>query len=98
LKSYFPNPVRPVLCHGEDFDRGRLIRGNKTAVVGGSCEARIAIFPDVSTRLSSGTILPSASWGCEGLFAMLRAAPSRIGRRIADILAIAAASLPVAGA
>jgi hypothetical protein len=29
---------------------------------------------------------------------LLRAAPSRIGRRIADIVAIAAASLPVAGA
>jgi hypothetical protein len=32
------------------------------------------------------------------IHSLLRAAPSRIGRRIADILAIAAASLPVAGA
>jgi hypothetical protein len=29
---------------------------------------------------------------------LLRATPSRIGRRIAEIVAIAAASLPVAGA
>jgi hypothetical protein len=29
---------------------------------------------------------------------MLRAAPSRIGRRLAQIVAIAAASLPAAGA
>jgi hypothetical protein len=32
------------------------------------------------------------------IHSLLRAAPSRIGRRIADIVAIAAASLPVAGA
>jgi hypothetical protein len=30
--------------------------------------------------------------------ALLRAAPSRIGRKLAQIVAIAAASLPVAGA
>ncbi len=45
---------------GEDFDRGRHVRCNKTTVFGGSCEARIAIFAEVSTRLLRSTILPCA--------------------------------------
>jgi hypothetical protein len=42
LKPRFPKPSD--LFHGEDFDRGRLISGNKTTAVGGSCKGRIAIF------------------------------------------------------
>jgi hypothetical protein len=45
---------------GEDFERGLLLRDNKTTVIGGSCEARIAIFAEVSTRLGRSTIFRCA--------------------------------------
>ena len=46
--------------HGEDFDRGQPIRGNKTTVFDRSGEARIAIFEGASTRPPAGTIFPGA--------------------------------------
>jgi hypothetical protein len=54
LKPRFPKPSD--LFHGEDFNRGRLIRGNETTAVGRSCEGGIAIFADVSTWLPVGAI------------------------------------------
>jgi len=71
-----------------------------------SDEAVIAIFPVISTswlRVAIFRLAPRFS-GAEGrcqmrqVGSLLRAAPSRIGRRIAQIVAIAAASLPAAGA
>jgi hypothetical protein len=68
---------------------------------------RIAIFAAASTRLLGGIILPLVLRllpGAEGigkmkkLRSLLRVTPSRIGRRLAMIVAIAAASLPDAGA
>jgi len=69
-------------------------------------EARIAIFPDTSTSWRRETIfrVRPRSIGAHGRCQMrqvrsfLRNAPSRIGRRLAQIVAIAAASLPAAGA
>jgi hypothetical protein len=73
--------------------------------------ALVAIFAVISTRLSRRAIFllrerfadvcPSAAreeWLMQRVRSLLRAAPSRIGRRLAVILAIAAASLPEAGA
>ena len=101
----------PGISGGEDFRRCGLRRGNKSTVGSGSDDARVAIFADVSTRNSGSPILPQGalrgtivSAGAEGigdmrkLRSLLRATPSRIGRRIAEIVAIAAASLPTAGA
>ena len=96
----------------EDFDRCWTGGGNKTTATCGSDDRRVAIFAAASTRLSGGTILlfcaslgeTMVSTGAEGLCDMrkfsslLRSAPSRIGRRIALIVAIADASLPAAGA
>ena len=77
----------------------------------GQDEPDVAIFMAVSTRRLCETIFPgvprsgnACSSGPQGKFAMkkvrslLAAAPSRIGRRIAQFVAIAAASLPSAGA
>jgi hypothetical protein len=89
-----------------------LKRGNKPTADHRSDDGRVAIFAAPSTRLSGGTILLSCaslrgtivSAGAEGLCDMrkfsslLRSTPSRIRRRLALILAIAAASLPAAGA
>jgi hypothetical protein len=72
---------------------------------------RVAIFAALSTRSGGGTIFPFCAFQCgtmvsasaEGIGDMqrlnilLRSAPSRIGRRFAEIVAIAAASLPAAG-
>jgi hypothetical protein len=72
----------------------------------------VAIFAAASTPLSGGAILRAAPFFAERLFAraregngnmrrfgsMLRSMRSRIGRRLAEIVAIAAASLPAAGA
>jgi len=76
-----------------------------------SDDGRVAIFAAPSTCLPHGTI---PSWcaiverivpaGAEGfgdvrqLKSLLRSTPSRIARRLAEIVAIAAASLPAAGA
>jgi hypothetical protein len=76
-----------------------------------SIGGRVAIFAPLSTGLSHGINYGPAPLfrkrlfaGAEGNCAMrqlrllLRSAPSRIGRRLALIVAIAAASLPAAGA
>jgi hypothetical protein len=54
-----------------------------------------------TVRFLRGTIVPAGAEGIDDmrrLNSLLRATPSRIGRRLALIVAIAAASLPVAGA
>jgi hypothetical protein len=71
----------------------------------------IAIFAGLSTAKPVTTIFPFAPWPCRQLLdwrsrktpmqritLFMRATPSRIGRRIARIVAIAAASLPEVGA
>jgi len=95
----------------EDFDRLRLDASNKSAVNRPPDERRVAIFAALSTPVRGGTMFPSrvfqgmlVSAGAEGscdmrrIGSLLRTAPSRIGRRLALIVAIAAASLPSAGA
>jgi hypothetical protein len=98
--------------NGEDFDRRRSDRGNKTTAISRTGDGRVAIFAPASTRLSRGTILGFCAVFSERLFSagaqgigdmrqvnsFLRSASSRIGRRFAQIVAIAAASLPAAGA
>ena len=91
-----PNP-------GEDFIRRQIDRGNNFTAEGRLDEARIAIFPRISTSWRLETIfrVPIGAHGrCQmrQVRSFLRNAPSRIGRRLAQIVAIAAASLPVAGA
>jgi hypothetical protein len=74
-------------------------------------EVRVAIFAVPSTRFGGGTIFAVCAFLAEQCFSasaegigdmqrlnsLLRSAPSRIGRRFAEIVAIAAASLPAAG-
>jgi hypothetical protein len=96
---------------GENFERCRLDRGNKSTVNRGSNDGRVAIFAAASTRPAAvaiflagawrGTIVPPGARGIKDmrqLGSLLRSAPSRIGRRFAQIVAIAAASLPSVGA
>jgi len=96
---------------GEDFDRRRRDHGNKSTAKLRPDDARVAIFARVSTRSPGRPIFPEAllarndcSAGAEGtgdmriLGSLLRATPSRLRRRLAQIVAIAAASLPAAGA
>ena len=92
------------------FDRCRVHCGNNSTVNRSSVDSRVAIFPAPSTGPSGGLIFPKApptmicSAGARGtcdmrqLRSLLRSTPSRIGRRLALIVAIAAASLPAAGA
>jgi hypothetical protein len=74
-------------------------------------DSRVAIFLGPSTRLFGRPISTTRLSSRNGCFAgaagigdmrqvriLLRSAPSRIGRRLALIVAIAAASLPSAGA
>jgi hypothetical protein len=96
----------------EDFDRWRLDGGNKSTAKQRRDEWRVAIFAALSTPVEAGTMFffcallreTIVSAGAEGncdmrqLRSLLRAAPSRIRRRLALIVAIAAASLPAAGA
>ncbi|MEH2516478.1 hypothetical protein V1279_002051 [Bradyrhizobium sp. AZCC 1610] len=94
-----PNP-------GEDFIRRQVDRGNNFTAEGRLDVACIAIFPGISTSWRLETIfrVRPCSIGAHGRCQMrqvrsfLRNAPSRIGRRLAQIVAIAAASLPAAGA
>jgi hypothetical protein len=92
----------------ENFDCCRSDLGKKTTALDASGDGRVAIFAAPSTRQSGGTIFQQAllrgtnvSPGAKGigdmrkLGSLLRATPSRIGRRLALIVAIAAASLPV---
>jgi hypothetical protein len=93
------------------FSPGRLDCGNDSTVNRSSPDSRVAIFAAPSTGLSGGTIFVERlfretllSAGARGicdmrrLRSLLRSTPSRIGRRLALIVAIAAASLPAAGA
>jgi hypothetical protein len=96
---------------GEEFNRLRLDGGNKSTVNPRPDDGHVAIFAALSTCLPGaaiflqrdvcGTVVPA---GAEGIGEMrhvnsfLRSASSRIGRRVALIVAIAAASLPSAGA
>jgi hypothetical protein len=95
----------------EDFDRFPGECGNKSAVNQPLIAGRVAIFVPLSTARAHGINLGPAPLfgirlfaGAEGTCAMrqlrllLRFTPSRIGRRLALIVAIAAASLPAAGA
>jgi hypothetical protein len=95
---------------GEEFARLWLDGGNKSTVNEPPDGRHVAIFAAPSTPLLGGAILREAllrgtifSPGAEGigdmrqLNSLLRSAPSRIGRRLALIIAIAAASLPSAG-
>jgi hypothetical protein len=75
-------------------------------------DGRVAIFPMPSTGVRSAAIFPEAAVSRNDYFPLesqgigdmrqvnsfLRSASSRIGRRFAQIVAIAAASLPAAGA
>jgi hypothetical protein len=97
--------ARKFDCSGSDL-------GNKTTASDASDGGRIAIFAAPSTWSSSGLISLACADISERLFLMapeeigdmrqigsiLRSAPARIGRRFAEIVAIAAASLPAAGA
>jgi len=91
---------------GEDFIRRQVDRGNKSPAERCPDEAHIAIFPVISTSLRLETIFRVRlySTGAHGrcqmrqVRSLLRGASSRIGRRLAQIVAIAAASLPAAGA
>jgi hypothetical protein len=91
--------------------RCRPDRGNKSIVNQRSGDGGVAIFAAPSTpRPGAAIFLPSAVRGtlvpdgAEGIGDMrqvnsfLRSASSRIGRRLKLIVAIAAASLPSAGA
>jgi hypothetical protein len=85
--------------------------GNKPAAEPGNGKLLVAIFATASTRGSAKAIFLKVS-GFTGVCSagakrnslmqrvnsLLRSAPSRIGRRLAEIVAIAAASLPSAGA
>jgi hypothetical protein len=95
---------------GEEFARVWLEDGNKSTVNAPLGDGRIAIFAAPSTcppNTAISMVRPSRSTCFAGaqelttmrqLNAFLRATPSRIGRRLALIVAIAAASLPSAGA
>jgi hypothetical protein len=95
----------------EYFLRREGLGGNKSIAGGAEGNARIAIFPAASTPASHTSIFQVGPGCCgenlrwhERYFSMarinelLRSAPSRIGQRIAQFVAIAAASLPDAGA
>jgi hypothetical protein len=96
----------------EDFARSRAARDNKSTADQSLDDECVAIFAAVSTRAGRENILGSrtpvrgttASAGSLGigdmrqLGSLLSSAPSRIRRRLAQIVAIAAASLPAVGA
>jgi hypothetical protein len=88
---------------GEDFCRGEPRFCKKAAVVPTFRERPIAIFATVSTASAVTLIFPLAlgrkgNFGMERVRSLFQSAPSRIRRRLAQIVAIAAASLPEAGA
>jgi hypothetical protein len=102
--------VRGVFAR-EDFARCRPDGGNKATARQQPDDARVAICAAASTTPRGKTIFEDApnhcgaivSAGASGIGDMrqvhsfLRSASSRIGRRLAQIVAIAAASLPAAG-
>jgi hypothetical protein len=95
---------------GEDFDCCRPDCGNKSTANRSSHDGRVAIFATASTHPLGRPIFAEALVrercfaGAKGigdmrqLGSLLRSTRSRIGRRLALIVAIAAASLPAAGA
>jgi hypothetical protein len=94
----------------EDFDCFRPDCGNKPTADQRSDDGHVAIFAAASTHPFGRPIFPKALVanayfaGAKGighmrqLGSLLRSTRSRIGRRLALIVAIAAASLPAAGA
>ena len=91
--------------------RCRFDRGNKFIASPGLGDGSVAIFAALSTRRPGaaiflagavrGTLVPDGAEGIgdmRQLNSFLRSASSRIGRRLKLIVAIAAASLPLAGA
>jgi hypothetical protein len=93
------------------LDRCRLNGGNKSTANRRSNDGRVAIFAAPSTGFPAVAIFLAGACrrtivlpGARGindmrqLRSLLRSAPARIGRRFAQIIAIAAASLPSAGA
>jgi hypothetical protein len=103
--------VRGTPVGGEDFDRCRSCYGKKTTAIKCPDDGRIAIFAAISTRpLARDHVVVARplfaeywSAGARGigdmrqLGSLLRSTRSRIGRQLAVIVAIAAASLPSAG-
>jgi hypothetical protein len=105
--------IRPVYLHfrGEEFSLRRAWAGNKTTAIRGQNNGDIAIFAALSTPSGGEATFQTApmisgnqgSAGAAGIDVMQQAvilfwsAPSRIGRRIAQFVAIAAASLPDVG-
>jgi hypothetical protein len=73
--------------------------------MGGPGDCDIAIFAAVSTSLRREPIPSTGAFDFQGarnevmarLNSLLRSTQSRIGRRLAEIVAIAAASLPAVG-
>jgi hypothetical protein len=96
----------------EDFNRCRPNGGNKSTVKRRLDDGRVAICSALSTPVRAGTIFEEAPLFAGRSFPLahkeigdmrqvnsfLRSASSRIGRRFALVVAIAAASLPSAGA
>jgi hypothetical protein len=93
------------------LDRCRLNGRNKSTANRPPDDGRVAIFAAPSTGLPGVAIFLACACrktivlpGARGindmrqLRSLLQSAPSRIGRRFAQIVAIAAASLPDAGA
>jgi len=98
-------------CRREDFDCCRAEWGNESTVNQRPDDGRVAIFVAPSTDLPDNAIFGPRSSFAERLFrlarkdmrmrqfgALLRSTRFRIRRRLADIVAIAAASLPAVGA
>jgi histone acetyltransferase (RNA polymerase elongator complex component) len=94
----------------EEFHRCRPVRSNKSIVKLGLGDRRVAIFAEPSTcprgaaifvaGAVCGTLVPDSAEGTGDMRqvnSFLRSASSRIGRRLKQIVAIAAASLPSAG-
>jgi hypothetical protein len=96
----------------EDFDCYRAVGSNKSTANRASDGARVAIFAAVSTVAPGGNMFratkllvgrgfcpaPEGMGEMRRLGSLLSSAPTRIRRRLALIVAIAAASLPKAGA
>ncbi|HVX75205.1 MAG TPA: hypothetical protein VHB49_03690 [Bradyrhizobium sp.] len=80
---------------------------NKTTAIRASDGGAVAIFAVLSTPLIRRLTFPfgaldgsgaKGNWVMQRVAILLRKAPSRIGQRLAQLIAIAAASLPEVGA
>jgi hypothetical protein len=90
---------------GENLIRRGADRGNKSTADRPPDDARIAIFPSISTTKPDKTIIrvraSPRAYGRKKMRkvrSLLSSASSKIARRLSQIVAIAAASLPAAGA